>query len=302
MVSPIEDPIIQNELATLEVLANEEKRYESLIALVGAAIAFGGGIWYTQGAIKAQEYFAGYLLEQSLSVDNLFVFVLVFGYFKTPPAAQSKALTYGIITAAVLRAVMIILGIDLIQSFRPVLVFFAGILIFTSYKLLTGVGDSDDDDLKDNMVVKFCQRWIKVSDDYDGSNFFTTTASGVREATPLLLVLAIIELSDVLFAVDSIPAVFGVTLDPFIVYTSNLFAIVSLRQLFGFVSTMMTELRFLDKAVATVLGFIGLKMLVGFADVEIPTGASLLFVGLVLGGGVAASVLLPEGPEAKHEE
>lgn len=131
-----------------------------------------------------------------------------------------------------------------------------------------------------------------------GDNFFTTLADGTRVATPLLLTLAVVELSDVVFAIDSIPAVFGVTLDPFIIYTSNMFAILSLRSLYGFVSTIMTELRFLDKAVALVLGFIGAKMLLGFADLEVPTDVSLLVVGLVLGGGVAASLLLPE-PEAE---
>jgi TerC family integral membrane protein len=133
-----------------------------------------------------------------------------------------------------------------------------------------------------------------VSDRYDGNNFFTTDSTGARIATPLLLTLAVIELSDVVFAVDSIPAVFGVTLDPFIVYTSNMFAILSLRSLYSFVSTVMTELRFLDKAVALVLGFIGVKMLLEFADVNIPTDVSLLVVGLTLGAGVGASILLPE--------
>lgn len=133
-----------------------------------------------------------------------------------------------------------------------------------------------------------------MSDRYDGVNFFSTNSAGVRVATPLLLTLAVIELSDVVFAVDSIPAVFGVTLDPFIVYTSNMFAILSLRSLYSFVSTVMTELRFLDKAVALVLGFIGVKMLLEFADVNIPTDVSLLVVGLTLGAGVGASILLPE--------
>jgi TerC family integral membrane protein len=135
---------------------------------------------------------------------------------------------------------------------------------------------------------------LPVSDRYDGNNFFSTDSTGARIATPLLLTLAVIELSDVVFAVDSIPAVFGVTLDPFIVYTSNMFAILSLRSLYSFVSTVMTELRFLDKAVALVLGFIGVKMLLEFADVNIPTDVSLLVVGLTLGAGVGASILLPE--------
>lgn len=270
-----------------------EQRFEWLAFWVAAAVAFGAGIWYVEGSEKAQEYFAGYLLEQSLSIDNLFVFVLVFNYFKTPQAAQPKILTIGILSAAVLRGVMILLGTELIQKFEPLLIGFAFILLYSAYGLLFNEED-DNDDLSDNAIVKFCRKLLPVSDRYDGVNFFSTNSAGVRVATPLLLTLAVIELSDVVFAVDSIPAVFGVTLDPFIVYTSNMFAILSLRSLYSFVSTVMTELRFLDKAVALVLGFIGVKMLLEFADVNIPTDVSLLVVGLTLGAGVGASILLPE--------
>ena len=280
--------------------SGSEARYESLVAWVGAACAFGAGIWYTQGAEKAQEYFAGYLLEQSLSVDNLFVFVLVFNFFKTPAAVQPKVLTYGILTAAVLRAVMIILGVEILQEWDGLLAVFAGILLYSSYQLLFGT-EEEEEDLSDNPVVKFCKGMIKTSDSYDGNNFWTVE-NGVKVATPLLLTLAVVEVSDVVFAVDSIPAVFGITLDPFIVYTSNIFAILSLRSLYSFVSTMMTELRFLEKSVAIVLGFIGVKMLLGLAGFDIETSVSLLFVGLVLGGGVGASLLLPEPSHAEVQD
>uniref|UniRef100_A0A7S3VU75 Uncharacterized protein n=1 Tax=Dunaliella tertiolecta TaxID=3047 RepID=A0A7S3VU75_DUNTE len=280
-------------------LQKKDPSFTGLAAWVGGAAAFGAGIWYFMGRQKAEEFFAGYLLEQSLSVDNLFVFLLVFGYFKTPEAAQGKVLQYGILSAAVLRAVFILGGVELIKTFEPALGVFAGILIFSSVKLLTKTEDEDaDEDLADNSLVQLCRRFIKTGDDYDGDNFFTVLKDGTKVATPLLLALAVIELSDVVFAVDSIPAVFGVTLDPFIIYTSNMFAIFSLRALYGFVSTVMTELRFLDKAVALVLGFIGVKMLLGFADVEVPTDLSLLVVGVVLGGGVGASLLLPEPKKA----
>jgi TerC family integral membrane protein len=272
---------------------------------------------YVEGSEKAQEFFAGYLLEQSLSIDNLFVFVLVFNYFKTPLESQPKVLTYGIGTAAVLRLIMILLGVELIQKFEPLLVVFACVLLWSAYGLLTKGDDDEDGDLSDNAVVRLCRSILPVSDHYSGNNFFTTPAAaaaaaaasnggsgsssatsmrswGGRVATPLLLALAVVEISDVLFAVDSIPAVFGVTLDPFIIYSSNMFAIFSLRSLYSFVSTVMTELRYLDKAVALVLGFIGVKMLAEFADVKVPTDVSLLVVGLMLGGGVAASMLLPE--------
>lgn len=243
----------------------------------------------------------GYILEQSLSVDNLFVFVLVFNYFKTPPSGQSRVLSYGIATAAILRAVLIVLGVELVRQFEPVLIVFAGILLVSSYKLLTTSTDEDDGDLTENEVVQFCRKFITTTDTYDGDKFFTTLADGTRAATPLLLALAVVELSDVLFAVDSIPAVFGVTLDPFIVYSSNIFAILSLRSVYFFMATVMTQLRYLDKAVAVVLGFIGAKMLAEVFDFHIATDVSLIIVAAVLGGGVAASILNPlkEGDAAE---
>lgn len=286
----------EKELVALENLVKQERKYGWLLFWIASAAAFGAGIWAYQGPAKAQEFFAGYIIEQALSVDNLFVFVLVFGYFKTPPSGQSQVLTYGIATAAVLRAILIVAGVELVQLFQPVLIVFSAILIASSYKLLTASSSNDGDghDLSDNEVVQFCRRFIKTSDQYDGNRFFTVMADGTKAATPLLLTLAVVELSDVLFAVDSIPAVFGVTLDPFIVYSSNIFAILSLRAVYSFVSTVMVELRYLEKSVAVVLGFIGIKMLLQVADVNIPTDLSLLFVGLALGAGVGASLLIPE--------
>jgi TerC family integral membrane protein len=291
----------EQELDSQENLTVQEAKVETLALYVGLAAAFGAGIWAIEGPVKAQEYFAGYLLEQSLSIDNLFVFVLVFSYFKTPPDGQAKVLTYGIWTAVVLRAILVLVGVQLIEMFEPVLALFAGILLFSSYKLLSANDEDEEEDLSDNAIVKFCKSSIKSVDQYDGNNFFSVLADGTKAATPLLLTLAVIELSDVVFAVDSIPAVFGVTLDPFIVYTSNMFAILSLRALYGFVSTVMSELKYLDKAVALVLGFIGSKMLLAFADIEISTDVSLLVVAALLGGGVAASLLLPDEEAEKNK-
>ncbi|CAI5526689.1 unnamed protein product, partial [Closterium sp. Naga37s-1] len=189
---------------------------------VAAATAFGLGIGFVEGPTKASEFFAGYLLEQSLSVDNLFVFVLIFSYFKVPTAYQPRVLTYGIAGAVIFRAIMIGLGIAAIQAFEAVNLLFAAVLIFSSYKLLAEAED-EDDDLSNNSVVKFCQKLIPITDYYDGNKFYTTTAAGVQIATPLLLTLAVVELSDIVFAFYSIPAVFGVTRDPFIVFTSNIF-------------------------------------------------------------------------------
>jgi TerC family integral membrane protein len=229
----------------------------------------------------------------------MFVFILVFRYFRTPPAYQTKVLTYGIATAAVLRLGLIVVGVDIVERWRPVLLFFAAILLYSSFKLLTeGDEGGSDADLSDNRVVRLVRSVMRFSDEYDGDKFFTTAADGATAiATPLLLVLLVVELSDVVFAVDSIPAVFGVTLDPFIVYSSNLFAILSLRGLYGFVATLLSRLRFLDKSVALVLGFVGAKIVAEFAGADVPTEASLAVVASLLAGGVAASLLLPGGEE-----
>jgi TerC family integral membrane protein len=165
-------------------LDKKQPNFSALAAWVGSAVAFGLGIWYFMGQEKAEEYFAGYLLEQSLSVDNLFVFLLVFGFFKTPEASQGKVLQYGILTAAVLRAVFILGGVELIATFEPALGLFAGILIFSSFKLLTKSDDDDDEeDLSNNKLVQLCKRFIKSSDNYDGDKFFTVLKDGTKVCT-----------------------------------------------------------------------------------------------------------------------
>ena len=269
--------------------------YKELALWVGATALFGAGVAATQGADPAAEFFAGYVLEESLSVDNLFVFILVFQYFKTPPVAQEAALRYGIAGAAVLRATFVLAGAAALERFEGVLAVFAVILLYSSWKLLTQE-EEEEESLEDNALVKVCRQYITTSSDYDGDKFFTLQ-DGVKVATPLLLATAVIELSDIVFAVDSIPAVFGVTRDPFIVYTSNLFAILSLRSLYGFVQGALEELRFLQPAVALVLGFIGAKMLADLGGYHVPTLTSLEVVAGLIGGGVGASLLLPEPEE-----
>lgn len=270
-----------------------EKGAEIAALTVAGSAAFGALIWAVLGKTKAEEYFAGYLLEQSLSVDNLFVFILVFRYFGTPAKSQSTVLSYGIITAAILRLVLIVIGADAVERWKPILLMFAAILIFSSYKLLAG-NEEEEESLENNAVVKFSRSLFQFTDEYDGENFFTTLKDGTRAATPLLLVLLVIELSDVVFAVDSIPAVFGVTLDPFIVYSSNIFAILSLRGLYSFVSSIMTKLAYLEKSVAIVLGFIGFKIIADFAGFVIPTETSLGLVASILGSGIIASLLVAD--------
>ncbi|XP_026426994.1 thylakoid membrane protein TERC, chloroplastic-like isoform X1 [Papaver somniferum] len=255
---------------------------------VCTAIVFGVGLGFKEGAGKASEFFAGYLLEQSLSVDNLFVFVLIFKYFKVPTEYQSRVLSYGIAGAVIFRLSLILLGTATLQKFEAVNLLLAGILLFSAYKLFAG--GEDDSDLSDNFIVKTCQKVIPVTSSYDGNKFFTFQ-NDAWKATPLLLVVAVIELSDIAFAVDSIPAVFGVTRDPVIVFSSNLFAILGLRSLYTLVSESMSELEYLQPAIATVLGFIGCKMISDFFGFHVSTEVSLGFVATCLSAGVALSLM-----------
>ncbi|XP_059463176.1 thylakoid membrane protein TERC, chloroplastic [Corylus avellana] len=255
---------------------------------VCTAVAFGIGIGLKEGFGKASEFFAGYILEQSLSVDNLFVFVLIFKYFKVPIMYQNRVLSYGIAGAVVFRLTLILLGTVTLQRFEAVNLLLAAILLFSSFKLFAS--EEDDTDLSDNFVVKTCQRFIPVTSGYDG-NRFITTQDGVWKATPLLLTVAVIELSDIAFAVDSIPAVFGVTRDPFIVCSSNLFAILGLRSLYTLISEGMSDLEYLQPSIAVVLGFIGSKMILDFFGFHISTEASLAFVATTLTTGVLLSLM-----------
>ncbi|KAB2622256.1 hypothetical protein D8674_024438 [Pyrus ussuriensis x Pyrus communis] len=255
---------------------------------VCAAVAFGIGVGFKDGVGKASEFFAGYLLEQSLSVDNLFVFVLVFKYFKVPIMYQNRVLSYGIAGAVVFRLTLILLGTATLQRFEAVNLLLAAILLYSSFKLFSS--EEDDTDLSNNFIVKTCQRFIPVTSNYDGNRFFTFQ-DGVRKATPLLLTVAVIELSDIAFAVDSIPAVFGVTRDPFIVFSSNLFAIVGLRSLYTLISAGMSDLEYLQPSIAVVLGFIGCKMILDFFGFHVSTEVSLGFVATSLSAGVLLSLM-----------
>ncbi|XP_022143940.1 thylakoid membrane protein TERC, chloroplastic isoform X2 [Momordica charantia] len=229
---------------TTEGFESKVSSVRNVALCVATAVAFGIGLGLKDGPGKASEFYAGYLLEQSLSVDNLFVFVLIFKYFKVPIEYQNRVLTYGISGAIVFRLTIILLGTATLQRFEAVNLLLAAILLYSSFQLF-GSEEEDDTDLSDNFVVKMCQKLIPVTANYDGNHFFTLQ-DGVKKATPLLLTVAVIELSDIAFAVDSIPAVFGVTRDPFIVFTSNFFAILGLRSLFVLIADGMSELKYLQ--------------------------------------------------------
>ncbi|XP_022143941.1 thylakoid membrane protein TERC, chloroplastic isoform X3 [Momordica charantia] len=274
---------------TTEGFESKVSSVRNVALCVATAVAFGIGLGLKDGPGKASEFYAGYLLEQSLSVDNLFVFVLIFKYFKVPIEYQNRVLTYGISGAIVFRLTIILLGTATLQRFEAVNLLLAAILLYSSFQLF-GSEEEDDTDLSDNFVVKMCQKLIPVTANYDGNHFFTLQ-DGVKKATPLLLTVAVIELSDIAFAVDSIPAVFGVTRDPFIVFTSNFFAILGLRSLFVLIADGMSELKYLQPSIGVVLAFIGSKMILDFFGFHVSTEASLGFVATSLGTGVLLSLL-----------
>ena len=249
-----------------------------------ATIVFGlGVVWPWKGSGATVDFATAFLVEKSLSVDNLFVFLMIFEYFKVPEAHTQRVLKWGILTALLLRGVMIGLGVAVVTRFRPVLLLFALILIVSSYKMLQ---PEEDSDLADNPVMKIARRLVKATDNYDGDRFFTRER-GVRRATPMLVVLVCIELSDVVFAVDSIPAVVGISQDPFVVYTSNCFALLALRSLYTLLAKSVQQLHYLRHAVALILGFVGVKMTLEFFHFEVGSVISLaVIVGLLLGGEI----------------
>lgn len=254
------------------------------------------------GRDRALEFITAYIVEYSLSVDNLFVFLLIFGYFRVPRDAQETALNWGIIGACVLRGLMIVLGKALVERFEWISIFFAALLIYSAYKLLFE-DDGDDEDLENNRIVRFAKRLLPVTEHYDGVRFFVHE-QGQLFATPLFVVLVSIELSDVVFALDSVPAVLGISKDGMVVYASNIMAVMGLRSLFFVISDAITNLRFLQQSLAIVLGFIGVKMVVGVIGFHLPTLLSLGVVTGTLSGGVLLSVLFPnaEKQEGSDEE
>jgi tellurite resistance protein TerC len=240
-------------------------------------------------------FLTGYLIEKSLSVDNIFVFVLIFGYFAVPAQYQHRVLFWGIIGALLMRGVMIFLGAALIKEFHWIIWIFGAFLIFTGIRMATAKEEKLDPDK--NPVVRLFRRLMPISDTYDGDKFLTVR-NGVRMATPLLLVLVMVETTDLIFAVDSIPAIFAVTADPFLVYTSNVFAILGLRSLYFVLAGVVHKFHYLKLGLAVVLSFVGVKMLLPDlskallgVSYKIPTEISLLVVAGILTVAVVASLI-----------
>jgi tellurite resistance protein TerC len=243
------------------------------------------------GPAKSVEFVAGYLIEEALSVDNLFVFILLFGYFKVPPEQEKTVLFWGIIGALIMRGVFIFSGVALVNRFHWILYAFGAFLIWSGYKLLRESEEAEADPSR-NIVLRLCRRFLPITDDYEGQKF-VVRRGGQLMATPLLVVLLVVETTDILFATDSIPAILAITRDPFIVYTSNVFAILGLRSLYFALAGLMKLFHYLNYGLAVVLMFIGLKMLISIRY-NIPTWVALIVIAGVLGLSVLASVLFPK--------
>ena len=254
---------------------------------VSLALVFNLGVWKVFGAQTGMEFLTGYLIEKSLAVDNIFVFVLIFSTLAVPPLYQHRVLFWGILSALVMRAGMIVGGAALLERFHWLMYVFGAFLLLTGAKMF--LQRNKEEKLEDSRTFRMLNRVLPTTPSYDGHHFFTKQ-NGRRLATPLFLALLLVEVSDVIFAVDSIPAIFAVTTDPFIVFTSNIFAILGLRSMYFLLAGLVDRFAYLKVGLAAVLVFVGAKMLV-VEWVKVPPAASLAVIATLLGGSVLASWL-----------
>jgi tellurite resistance protein TerC len=259
------------------------------VVWISLALAFNALVAHWFGPERGLEFLTGYLIEKALAVDNIFVFYAIFAYFAVPAALQHRVLFWGVLGALVMRAVFILLGAALLARFHWVMYIFGAILVFTAVKLIAMSDEGFHPER--NKVYRLFRRLLPAVSEYHGGRF-TVVKEGRRYATPLLVVLVLIEWTDLVFAVDSIPAIFAVTSDPFIVFTSNIFAILGLRSLFFLLAGVIGRFHLLKPALAAVLAFVGGKMLL-LDVVKIPIGASLATVAALIALGVVASLLFP---------
>ncbi|MBC7486602.1 MAG: TerC family protein [Cytophagaceae bacterium] len=257
---------------------------------VGLAGIFNIFLYYWKGKEPAMNFLTGYLIEESLSVDNLFVFMLIFNYFKVPSEYQRKVLFWGIIGALVLRAAFILVGVSLISNFHWTVYILGLFLVITGIKMIT----SQDKEVnpEKNPIINLVNRFMKVTKTYEGDRFFVKK-EGIWFATPLFIVVLVVETTDVVFAADSIPAILAITTDSFIVYTSNVFALLGLRSLYFALAGLMTLFHYINYGLAVILSFIGIKLLIsGFYEIDVKF--ALLFVAIVLILSVIVSVIFPK--------
>lgn len=262
------------------------------------AMLFNGWIYMELGKQSGTEFLMGYLIELSLSVDNLFVFLLVFTHFAVPRAYQHRVLFWGILGAVVFRGVMIGLGTTVVKEFSDILYIFGAFLVFTGIKML--IAADSEPDLEQNRLMNFMRSKFRVTQDYEGDRFMVKR-DGKRWFTPLFLVLILIEFSDIIFAVDSIPAIFAITTDPFIVFTSNIFAILGLRSLYFAMASVVHRFEYLKYGLSLILVFIGVKMLLNhhFEAKIIPTDIALYVTAAILALSVAISLIKTRGAPPK---
>lgn len=278
------------------------------------ALIFGGCIWFFAGSKPAIEFYSGWLTEYSLSIDNLFVFVIIMSNFAVPKQVQKYVLSVGITIALIFRGIFILIGAALITRFTWVFFLFGAFLIYTAVKLVLG-GD-EDEEYHENGIIRNLRKIIKITDDYDGEKL-RTTKNGVRYWTPMLIVFLTIGTTDVMFAFDSIPAIFGLTKDPFLVFTSNVFALLGLQQLYFLLGALLDKLVYLPAGLSVVLGFIGVKLIMealhgntlpfinGGEGVlwvpEVPTWLSLAVIVVAIGGASVASVIKMKSMESAEK-
>lgn len=261
---------------------------------VSLAMLFNAGIYYFYGKERALEFLAGYLIEESLSVDNIFVFLLLFSYFSVPAIYQHRVLFWGILGVLVMRGFFIGVGAALLHNFHWIIYLFGAFLVFTGIKMLAK--EEEETHPENNPAIKLLRRFMPITEDYEGQNF-VVIRDGKRFATPLLVVLVVVESTDLVFAIDSIPAIFAVTDDPFIVYTSNVFAVLGLRALYFLIAGIIDLFVYLRYGLGFVLSFVGVKMLL--VDIyKIPIGISLGVIAGILALSMIASLLFPP----KHAE
>ena len=267
---------------------------------VALALAFNYGVYHFMGPQAGLEFLTGYLIEKALSVDNIFVFVLIFSFFSVPPRYQHRVLFWGILGALLMRGVMIAAGAVLISEFHWIIYVFGAFLVVTGIRMATQSEHAIDPER--NPVIRLVRRFVPVSTEYHGQRFWVRAEAGGRlrlVATPLFVVLVLVETTDLIFAVDSIPAIFAITQDPFIVYTSNVFAILGLRALYFLLAGVIHRFHYLKLGLSAVLVFVGVKMLL--AEVcKVPVGVSLGIIGLVLATAIVASLAFPKEAAAQH--
>jgi len=269
---------------------------------VSLALGFAAAIWYFYGAVKATDFITAYLIEQSLSVDNLFVFVLVFRFFRVEDKYQHRVLFWGVLGAIVMRAIFIFAGVALINKFHWITYVFGGFLVYTGIKFFFE-SEEKEADFAETVGVRLVKRFFSVSRNYDGQKFFTIE-NGKRMATPMFLVLVVIEITDLIFAVDSIPAVLAISSDVFIVFTSNIFAIMGLRSMYFLLADIVDRFIYLKYGLAVILTFVGVKMVAaGINEAwKVPSSVSLSVVASILAVSIAMSLLIKPKPKPKSAE